>query len=577
MNFRTSARDRVVGRAVILTTACAATLALILDLSANSLSDASLLRSIFYVSLVGLGVAQLKYGTSLALTPVFIAAYFGIVSVLELVLGEALSLADPGTTLALLILAAVTFVGIRERESTAAVLGFAGYIAAYTLVTLWLADFTPTHAIGFGIIGTVAQALVLWIVFQLIASLARSSEMDARNARIQGALAECSQALLNRGTPEPLQTALHSLLDATDGHYAYVDVNRTDASGSISWEIVAEAASAAYPDGDPSFIAGTYDSMGDLVRTLQRGEPAEIITSQLEMPLRARYEKEGIKAELVAPIHIGSRWVGSLGYTDHIREGTWTRVEVEGLMRAAEMVGAFWEREAAREGLMELAQAKDRFIAAVSHELRTPLAAVVGFAGELAESLDRYGEDEVREITHMIYSQGMELTHLVDDLLTSERAASGNLTIKSSEISLLDECQEIVHSSIFDAEVAVTGANVTTHADSLRTRQIIRNLITNAVRYGGETILVEVSSEDLATVTVKDDGPGVKHLDVERIFDPYYRSQDGHSSVDSVGLGLAVARQLARLMGGDIVYRRVEGWTHFELSLPLASEPAKVS
>jgi signal transduction histidine kinase len=90
--------------------------------------------------------------------------------------------------------------------------------------------------------------------------------------------------------------------------------------------------------------------------------------------------------------------------------------------------------------------------------------------------------------------------------------------------------------------------------------------------------LVEVSEGDgFGIVSVRDNGRGVSHIDVEQIFEPYYRTQGEGSAPDSVGLGLAVARQLAVLMGGNLIYRRSNSWTVFELSLPLASETALVN
>lgn len=270
--------------------------------------------------------------------------------------------------------------------------------------------------------------------------------------------------------------------------------------------------------------------------------------------------------------------MGSIGYTDHVREGTWSDAEVEGLMRAADMVGAYWQREAAREGLLELAQAKDQFIAAVSHELRTPLAAVVGFAGELAQRITDYSAEEISEMADFVHTQAVELTELVNDLLTAERAASGNLTITSGEVMLLEECAKAVESILGQPRIDLQGYEVAARADGLRTRQILRNLITNAVKYGGETIRVEVSATDgAATVTVSDDGHGVQAIDGERIFDPYYRAAGTESKPDSVGLGLSVARQLARLMKGDLVYRRENGWTVFELTLPEGKLPAMMA
>jgi two-component system sensor histidine kinase MtrB len=267
--------------------------------------------------------------------------------------------------------------------------------------------------------------------------------------------------------------------------------------------------------------------------------------------------------------------VGTLGYTDFHREDEWTDVEVDALMRAAEMVAAYWERDQAREGLAELAESKDRFIATVSHELRTPLSAVVGFAGELADGLDDFTRDEIMEIVALISSQSIEVAHLVEDLLTAERASSGNLTVKPAVIDLHEQVRSIVESLRDGTEVSVEGETVRAWADTIRTRQIVRNLLTNAHRYGGERVLVNVSTlDDQALLVVSDNGAGVTGMDADHIFDPYYRSQTEDTRPDSVGLGLAVARQLARLMGGDLVYRRREGWTRFELTLPVATEPA---
>jgi signal transduction histidine kinase len=117
----------------------------------------------------------------------------------------------------------------------------------------------------------------------------------------------------------------------------------------------------------------------------------------------------------------------------------------------------------------------------------------------------------------------------------------------------------------------MVGGPATAWADTLRTRQIVRNLLTNAYRYGGPHVRVEISSRGgVASLVVSDDGPGVKGIDAEHIFDPYYRSQSSPADArpDSVGLGLAVARQLARMMGGDLIYRRRAGWSRFELTLP---------
>ncbi len=574
-----SAGDRRhVGRVVLLSCILLTPVAITVDLWLNSASPESTIRSVVYLSIATLSVYLLKRHSRVHLLPIYLGLVFGAMSLSDSIASSEISLITPGTTLTVLVLVAITYIGITANRSPLPVLVWVSGIAAFSLLNATYSDFSNTNAVGFILVGTLGQSVVIWIVHRMFESLALATVRARAHARIQKALAECSQALLNRGPKDPLNTALHALLNATEAYYAYIDVNRIDETGTLRWEIVAEAQHQEYPEEDVSFVSGDYSQMEEFAETLRSGLPAEIITSQLPLPIRERYEAEGIRAELVAPIITAGRWMGTLGYTDHIREGTWTRIEIDGLMRAAEMVGAFWEREAAREGLMELAKAKDRFIAAVSHELRTPLSAVVGFAGALANGVEAYSTDELTEMATVIYTQSIELTHLVDDLLTSERAASGNLTIRAADIALLDECNDIVESTRLSVAVSVHGASIAAYADPLRTRQILRNLLTNAARYGGDKVEVEVAaSNGSALVSVRDNGAGVRHIDVEQIFEPYYRTQGEGSAPDSVGLGLAVARQLARLMGGDLEYRRSNQWTVFELALPLSSVPAPVT
>lgn len=481
---------------------------------------------------------------------------------------------DSGNTLATLILISLLYVGTRENGSVVPLLVGAGVTAAYTVLSIVVESPPASQALIRLMIGIPGQALVMWITWRLIRSLADASERQTKTARIQEALATCSQALLIGRDDEPLSAALSALLDATEADYAYVDVNRVDNEGNVSWEIVAQAMGANAPSGPDTFDEGDYTQFPWIIETLSAGAPARIRVSELDLPVRALYEAEGVRSELMAPIMIRDQWVGTLGYSDFWRDDAWTEVEVDGLMRAAEMIGAFWEREWAREGLEELAEAKNRFIATVSHELRTPLSAVVGFSGELAQGLDQYSPEEIAEMVSLISSQSIEVAQLVDDLLTAERAASGNLTFRPNAIDLLEECRSIVETLQVGLDVTVEGDPAPAWADTLRTRQIVRNLLTNAHRYGGEKVRIEVGSTGSnATLAVSDDGPGVRGIDADHIFDPYYRSQSpGDAKPDSVGLGLAVARQLARMMGGDLVYVRRDGWTRFELTLPVLPE-----
>jgi signal transduction histidine kinase len=117
--------------------------------------------------------------------------------------------------------------------------------------------------------------------------------------------------------------------------------------------------------------------------------------------------------------------------------------------------------------------------------------------------------------------------------------------------------------------------NVTVWADPTRLRQIVRNLITNAIRYGGEEITVAISATGpKATIDVRDSGGPIPDSRVETMFDPFDHSDSGGRTPNSVGLGLAVARSLAQIMNGDLTYD-YDGWSVFHLELPYPPDRPK--
>jgi PAS domain S-box-containing protein len=224
----------------------------------------------------------------------------------------------------------------------------------------------------------------------------------------------------------------------------------------------------------------------------------------------------------------------------------------------------------ARRQLEELVANKDQFIASVSHELRTPLTVVVGLAAELANDPEALSASEVVEFASLIASQANEVASLVEDLLTMARAEAGVLSIASRDIELQTTVGDVLAGLPTDLTSRVTwhrSGSASVHADPVRVRQIVRNLVTNAGRHGGPSILVEVES---GMVRVSDDGPAVPPSERERMFQAYERVHDQTGTPDSVGLGLTVCRRLSRLMGGDVTYQHDGSRSVFVLSLPTA-------
>jgi PAS domain S-box-containing protein len=229
------------------------------------------------------------------------------------------------------------------------------------------------------------------------------------------------------------------------------------------------------------------------------------------------------------------------------------------------------ERHQAGEALENLVRSKDELIASVSHELRTPLTVVHGLAQELEEGWLAFSVPEQKEFIGLIAQQSAEVAHIVEDLLVAARADIGMLPIHVESVDLLDQVEKTL-SAVPELEVEITRAGDMTpaaFADGPRVRQIVRNLLSNAQRYGGPVVTVRCgASGSVAWIEVADDGDGVPEEDKARIFEPYRRAHNAEGQPSSVGLGLTVSMKLAELMGGSLGYRHEPGATIFRLELP---------
>lgn len=219
-------------------------------------------------------------------------------------------------------------------------------------------------------------------------------------------------------------------------------------------------------------------------------------------------------------------------------------------------------------------RAREQFIASVSHEIRTPLTAVVGYAEMLEEAWDDLTDDEARDMVRQISEQSMEVSALVKDLLVGSRADIESLHLEIERVRVRDVTDRALASIPSELRRSIEigfDDDRAWMADSGRTTQIIRNLVVNACKYGGDNVTIESRRLPNAIVlSVVDDGEGVSPEDVERIFQPFASIAKSTQALPSVGLGLYVSASLARAMGGTLNYRRHNNLTAFDLALPTA-------
>jgi signal transduction histidine kinase len=280
---------------------------------------------------------------------------------------------------------------------------------------------------------------------------------------------------------------------------------------------------------------------------------------------------------------VTSELKGGLTFTGHPIEAllVWSAPRVGGALDLSNvtvaMVDVTRQREADRK-LQDLIRSKDQFVATISHELRTPLTAVVGIAEELRDANGSIDEAERLELIGIVAEQGLEVSRIVDDLLIVARSDAGNLVVASRPVDLGAEATRAAQAIDPSITVETTGSPVIVNADPQRVRQIARNLITNAQRYGGPTIRVVVGDQGRRGILeVRDNGEPLSPSSRSEIFEPYTRSQQRTGVTASVGLGLTVSRRLARHMGGDLVYDHDGDETVFSLTLASVTQSVTVA
>jgi signal transduction histidine kinase len=222
---------------------------------------------------------------------------------------------------------------------------------------------------------------------------------------------------------------------------------------------------------------------------------------------------------------------------------------------------------AAAKDLAESAnQAKSKFLSSISHELRTPLHAIMG-SSQLLE-IDEKDEDK-KEFISLIKQAGQHLLALIDQILEFAKIEAGKMKLDISEVNLgnlLQECGELVQSlSVkhgINLDIQVPDEKVIFNSDPLRIKQIILNLISNAIKYnkpdGMVTVSVSQLKSDRIRINVKDTGFGIPENRQSELFVVFNRLGRESGDQEGTGIGLAICRELITTMGGIIDFESIE-------------------
>ncbi|MEE9676755.1 transporter substrate-binding domain-containing protein [Pseudomonas moraviensis] len=304
---------------------------------------------------------------------------------------------------------------------------------------------------------------------------------------------------------------------------------------------------------------------------------------------------EGTPLILDRPLHIGNRrltiyhWI--LPYRDSSGD---VQGIIGGWIDISERRQLFEKLRAAKEQADEANRAKSTFLATMSHEIRTPMNAVIGMLELTLRRIDPQHPD--RASIDTAYHSAKDLLGLIGDILDIARIESGRLSLSPEWINLVDTVTSVAR--IFDGlarqrnlalQVVFNPPHpaVDVHLDPLRFKQVLSNLVSNAIKFtesGHVRITLDLIPADAAgrilmQLTVQDSGSGISAEDQQRLFEPFSQAENGsRQAKNGAGLGLVISRNLCEMMGGQLQLSSQPGiGTQVCISLPLDSLPAKAN
>ena len=243
------------------------------------------------------------------------------------------------------------------------------------------------------------------------------------------------------------------------------------------------------------------------------------------------------------------------------------------------------ELEKANLKLQELDRLKSMFIASMSHELRTPLNSIIGFTGIILQGMSGEINSEQEKQLTLVKNSASHLLDLINDVIDISKIEAGKVEIIIEEFDLSVLAQEIKDS--FTVAVDKKGLELSLQApptltiksDERRTKQILVNFVSNAVKFtdrGGIEIKI-LKKDETVEISVRDTGIGIKKEDVDKLFNAFSRIPNLGKIEEGTGLGLYLSKKIADLLGGDITAESEFGkGSVFTLTLPLKDNKNKI-
>ncbi len=258
------------------------------------------------------------------------------------------------------------------------------------------------------------------------------------------------------------------------------------------------------------------------------------------------------------------------GASDYISKDTMTGELLNQTIASAVTARQLENERRLRTEAESRSQAKTNFLSRVSHELRTPMNAIIGFSEVMeANSKDPLSDGQRKNLSFILKS-AEHLLNLINEILDLNSIEAGKLKVSLSPVQLcltVSDLIELIQPSLKDLEIIFNDRisqqrNLFVMADPLRLKQVLLNLVSNAIKYnrkgGSVTLDYELMDNDIIRINVIDNGIGLSQDRSSTLFEPFNRFGAEYSSVEGTGIGLSISKGLVELMHGKIGYENQE-------------------
>ena len=435
------------------------------------------------------------------------------------------------------------------------------------------------------LMGLIVGWLVLRLVGQTEVAETRAGEAErlrdqlGRRADTLEAANRCARAL---NSSLQLEQAFDAFIREVRGLLPFdrVAIVLSEDGRAQVMAVAGAGAEEVLPPGSARQIHGTL--LEELLRTNQTVYRRDM--EGADFPEEEEFLALGLRCRLATPLLQGARAIGMLSLVRREPESfTAEEIELAGLLgrlvaSAVQNIRAYEAERKTVEELRRLSALRADFVSLVSHELRTPMAAVIGSARTLQQRWRELSPDQRESFLELIASETGRLATLISDVLDTSRIEAGTFNFRFSDVDV----GQLVRDSVATAQLGRDEVQVlaevrdplpSVRGDSERLRQVLMNLIDNAIKYsptGGEVEVRAYAEDGRVCVDVRDRGPGIAKDDQRLIFEKFGRVTGSGATKPGTGLGLFIARSIAEAHGGalDVVSSSDQGST-FTLELPL--------